>query len=156
MIDSYEWFKQEVFRITSIDLNSYKENQMKRRIDSLISRNKANDYHSYIEIIKKDREKLEEFVSYLTINVSEFWRNIEQWNVLEKTVLPMILKDDNLKVWSAACSTGDEPYSMVMLLSDYMPLSKVRIFATDIDKQILIKAKAGIYSASSIDSLNPK
>ena len=156
MIDSYENFKKEVLRITGIDLDSYKENQMKRRIDSLISRNKVSDYHSYIDIIKYDKDKYEEFVSYLTINVSEFWRNADQWKVLETKILPLLMCSEGIKIWSAACSTGDEPYSVVMLLSDYYPMSKIRIYATDIDKQILAKAKSGVYSASSLKGLPDK
>ncbi|MBR5789666.1 MAG: protein-glutamate O-methyltransferase CheR, partial [Lachnospiraceae bacterium] len=59
----------------------------------------------------------------------------------------------NLKIWSAACSTGDEPYSLVMALSRHLPLENIKIFATDIDKQVIAKAKVGLYSAKSIDNV---
>lgn len=153
MAESYEIFKKDILRLTGIDLDSYKENQMKRRIDSLIARNKLKNYNEYIDIIKNDRDKYEEFINYLTINVSEFWRNPGQWEVLENLVIPELLKRDNLKIWSAACSTGDEPYSLAMLLNKYIPLSKVRIFGTDIDKQVLQIAKTGIYSLKSLKGL---
>ena len=151
----YEQFKSQVYKLTKIDLSSYKEKQMKRRIDSLISRHKYTSYDEYVDAIKKDSVLFEEFVNYLTINVSEFWRNPEQWDVLEKKILPELIKESNgvLRVWSAACSTGDEPYSLVMLLSRFMPLSKIKIIATDIDKQVLEKAKAGLYSQKSIAGL---
>ncbi len=151
----YEQFKTQVYKLTKIDLSSYKEKQMKRRIDSLISRHKYSNYDEYINAIKKDSELFEEFVNYLTINVSEFWRNPEQWDVLEKKILPDLIKESNgmLRVWSAACSTGDEPYSLVMLLSRFMPLSKIKIIATDIDKQVLEKARAGLYSQKSLAGL---
>lgn len=98
---------------------------------------------------------LEEFVNYLTINVSEFYRNPEQWKVLESEILPELMKsgNKNLKIWSAACSTGDEPYSLAMVLSKYVPLSNINILATDIDKQVLEKAKLGLYAEKSLAGL---
>ena len=151
----YEQFKSQVFNLTKIDFCSYKEKQMKRRIDALIAKNKYPGYSEYVEGLKKDSKLFEEFVNYLTINVSEFWRNPEQWDILEKNVLPDLIKKSGktLKIWSAACSTGDEPYSLVMLLSRFMPLSNIKIIATDIDKQVLEKAKAGLYNEKSLAGL---
>ena len=151
----YEQFKEQVLALTKINLHMYKEKQMKRRIDSLIAKHKINGYKEYVDAIKKDSKLFEEFVNYLTINVSEFWRNPEQWKVLEEMVMPELIKSfgKNLKVWSAACSTGDEPYSLVMLLSKFMPLSNIKILATDIDKQVLEKARVGLYNEKSLVGL---
>lgn len=148
----YEWFKTEVFRLSSIDLNAYKERQMKRRIDSLISKNGFSDYETYIAALRDDKERYEEFINYLTINVSEFFRNTSQWDVLEKEVFPYLFErfSKDINVWSAACSTGDEPYSLAMVLSKFIPLNKVNILATDIDKQILAKAQMGLYNDKSV------
>lgn len=155
MANDYESFKKNILELTTIDLNAYKERQMKRRIDTLISRNKFSDYDSYVNELKHNQAVFDEFINYLTINVSEFYRNPQLWEVLEKEIFPpLIAKYGNgLKIWSAACSTGDEPYSLVMLLSKLMPLSKIKIIATDIDKQVIEKAKTGIYSAQSISGL---
>ena len=153
MAENYDIFKKNILRLTGINLDAYKENQMKRRIDSLIARNKLKDYDEYVDLIRNVREKYEEFVNYLTINVSEFWRNPGQWEVLENLIVPELLKLDNIKIWSAACSTGDEPYSIAMLLNKYIPLSKVRIFGTDIDKQVLQIARAGVYNLKSLKGL---
>ena len=148
----YEYFKKAVFELTKIDLNAYKEKQMKRRIDTLISKNNVVGYDKYVQILKTDKERFEEFVNYLTINVSEFYRNPDQWVLLDKEIFPELVKKfgKNLKIWSAACSTGDEPYSLVMALSRHIPLNQIRIIATDIDKQVIEKAKMGLYSAKSI------
>lgn len=153
MTDNYEYFKQQILQLTGIDLNCYKEGQMKRRIDALILRNKCNSYADYVMLIKRDSAKFEQFVNYLTINVSEFWRNPEQWNILEKDVLPQLLKKPAFKVWSAACSTGDEPYSLAMLFSKYLPINRINITATDIDKQVLAQANLGIYNEKSLKGL---
>ena len=155
MLIGYEAFKKDILWLTGIDLNAYREEQMKRRIDSLIARNRISSYTAYVDLLKKDREKFEQFVNFLTINVSEFYRNPAQWRVLEHEVFPALIHrfGKSLKIWSAACSTGDEPYSLVMALSRYVPLSNIQVIATDIDKQVLEKAKAGCYNEKSIVSV---
>lgn len=152
---NYEQFKEQVLRLTGIDLSAYKEKQMKRRIDALISKHKYTGYSDYVQVLKQKGDMFEEFVNYLTINVSEFWRNPEQWKILENEVVPMLMEKSgkSLKVWSAACSTGDEPYSLVMMLSKFMPLSSIKITATDIDKQVLEKARVGLYNEKSLAGL---
>ena len=152
MLDNYEKFKKDVYALTKIDLNCYKEKQMRRRIDTLINKNGITSYDAYVDLIKKDKEKFEQFVNFLTINVSEFYRNPEQWKILEGEVFPKLIKTygKNLKVWSAACSTGDEPYSLVMALSRQIPLANIKVIATDIDKQVLDKARMGLYNEKSI------
>lgn len=148
----YEQFKTAVFELTHIDLNCYKEKQMKRRIDTLIAKNGITGYAPYVELLRTNTKKFDEFVNYLTINVSEFYRNPEQWVYMDKQVIPQLLKSfgSKLKIWSAACSTGDEPYSLVMALSRHLPLNQISIYATDIDNQVLEKAKAGLYNAKSV------
>lgn len=155
MLNGYEDFKKDIFGLTKIDLNAYKEKQMKRRIDTLISKNNITSYKDYVALIKKDKEKFDQFVNFLTINVSEFYRNPEQWEILDKEVFPTLIQrfGKNLKIWSAACSTGDEPYSLVMALSKHIPLSQIKIIATDIDKQVLDKARMGLYNEKSIASV---
>lgn len=154
-MNTYEDLKKDVYSLTKIDLNFYKERQMKRRIDALIEKHKIVGYGNFVNELKKNKELFDEFVSYLTINVSEFYRNPEQWKILEQKALPYLFKKSGkrLKIWSAACSTGDEPYSLVMLLSRYMPLSDIKIYATDLDIQIMDKAKMGIYSDKSLKGL---
>lgn len=151
-MDNYEKFKKDVLSLTKIDLNSYKEKQMRRRIDTLIRKTNAKTYDEYVALLKKDKEIFEAFINFLTINVSEFFRNPDQWQILDKKIFPELIKrfGKNLKIWSAACSTGDEPYSLVMALSKHVPLNQIRIIATDIDKQVLEKARVGLYNAKSI------
>lgn len=152
MLKDYEKFKKDVLSLTSIDLNCYKEKQMRRRIDTLITKNSISSYDEYVALIKKDKQKFEEFVNFLTINVSEFYRNPDQWEILEKEVFPKLISKfgNNLKIWSAACSTGDEPYSLVMALSRLIPLNNIKVIATDIDKQVLDTARMGLYKDKSI------
>jgi chemotaxis protein methyltransferase CheR len=153
-MEGYEKFKEQVFKMTGLDLSLYKERQMKRRIESLIKRHQIDSYESYFKVLKSDKEVFDEFINYLTINVSEFFRNPGQWDILIKTVIPELTKSKKrIKVWSAACSTGEEPYTLVMALSRVFPLSEIKILAADIDKEAINKAKAGIYSKKSIENV---
>lgn len=155
MAYDYEYLKKEVLALTAIDLGSYKEKQMKRRIDTLIAKHKIVGYDKYVQALKTDKALFEEFVSYITINVSEFYRNPDQWKILDEKIIPELIGrfGKNLKIWSAACSTGDEPYSLVMALSKYIPLNQIKILATDLDKQVIAKAKMGLYTEKSIVSV---
>ena len=141
--------------MTKIDLNSYKERQMKRRIEALIMKHGINSYTEYVQKLNSDKAAFDEFINYITINVSEFYRNPEQWMLLEKEVFPYLFNQfgKELKIWSAACSTGDEPYSLVMLLLKFLPADKIKIIATDIDKTVMEKAKAGLYHEKSLKAL---
>ncbi len=152
MVYDYEYFKKEVFALTKIDLNAYKEKQMKRRIDTLIAKHKVTGYDKFVGKLRDDKAVFDDFVNYLTINVSEFYRNPEQWRLMDKEIIPELIGrfGKNLKVWSAACSTGDEPYSLVMAFSKHIPLNQINIIATDIDKQVIEKAKVGLYNEKSI------
>lgn len=150
--DNYEKFKRDVYALAKIDLNAYKEKQMRRRINTLITKNEIKTYDEYVNLIKRDKNKFDQFINFLTINVSEFYRNPEQWKILETEVFPKLIQKfgKNLKIWSAACSTGDEPYSLVMALSRHLPLTNIHIIATDIDKQVLDTARMGLYNSKSI------
>lgn len=153
-MEGYERFKGQVYKLTGLDLSLYKERQMKRRIESLIKRREMNSYEAYFRALQSQKEVFDEFINYLTINVSEFFRNPEQWDILIKTVVPELRKrKKRIKVWSAACSTGEEPYTLVMALSRLMPLSDIRILAVDIDKEAINKAKMGVYSKKSIENV---
>lgn len=172
MLDNYDYLKTQLYKLTKINVDAYKERQMKRRIDTFINRQntqidflkgtikelsdkeleKKFSYVSFIKKIKSDQKLMNKFIDYLTINVSEFFRNPKQWKQLEKSILPYLFKSfgKDLRIWSAACSTGDEPYSLVMILSKIMPLSRIRIYATDIDESAIEKAKLGIYNTNSL------
>lgn len=155
MIYDYDEFKVDVYKLTNINLSLYKERQMKRRIESLMKRSGYSNYRDYFAALKTDDKILRAFVSYLTINVSEFYRNPNQWEVFEKEMIPYLMKEygNQLCIWSAACSTGDEPYTIAMLLAKYMPLNRFKVIATDIDEDVLQFAKEGFYMKRSLERL---
>lgn len=141
---NWESFKAKWLRTAGIDLNLYKPTQMHRRINNFMERNGTNDYDKFLEMLAKDKELYKKFFEHLTINVTEFFRTPEKFDELEKTMIPMLLKKSpKLNIWSAGCSVGAEPYSLAMMLNDITPGVTHRILATDLDAEILAKAKAG-------------
>ncbi|MCF6465130.1 CheR family methyltransferase [Clostridium sp. Cult2] len=157
-MNKYEIFKKNINDLINIDLNYYKEKQMKRRITSLMNRNGFDDFNKYFQELKSDKVLLDQFINYLTINVSEFYRNPSQWRVLKTDILPNLIDKVKrpLKIWSSACSTGEEPYSLVMLMSNFYPLDEIKILATDIDVGAIEKAKTSIYSEKALVNLPVK
>lgn len=150
-MDGYQEFTVRIKDLCKIDLAEYKEKQMRRRIESLIKRNGLNDYDSYFKLLTNSNRHLKEFLDYITINVSEFFRNPIQWSVLENEILPMLIsKKKRLKIWSSACASGEEPYSVALLLVKMGILVNAEIIATDIDAKALEQARKGIYPQKSV------
>ncbi|OIJ15851.1 chemotaxis protein CheR [Anaerobacillus arseniciselenatis] len=150
-MDDYQRFIENIKGKTGIDLSLYKEAQMKRRLTSLRDKRGFNDFHSYFNSMIKSHELFDELLERMTINVSEFYRNPKRWEVFEKKILPRLMENSKrVKIWSAACSTGEEPYTLAMILSKYTTPSNISILATDLDRAILERAKVGFYTDRSI------
>lgn len=151
----FDYFKDRVHSTFNIDLAGYKETQLKRRTGNLMSRRGITDYLAYYQLLKQDPDAFQEFMDYLTINVTEFFRDPRMFELLEREVLPELLaRRSFLKIWSAACSNGAEPYSLVMVLEDLAPGCHYRIEATDIDTKILEVARKGSYSADLLKNVS--
>jgi len=147
----YELFVDKIKKLTGIDLAQYKEAQMKRRLTTLRMKKGHSSFASFFEEIAADKNVLYEFLDRMTINVSEFWRNPNRWEVVEQKIVPDLLKETGrIKCWSAACSTGEEPYTLAMILAKHGVLNHSVLLATDIDEGALAKAKAGIYAERSL------
>ncbi|MET4560972.1 CheR family methyltransferase [Lysinibacillus parviboronicapiens] len=150
-MSDYEQFVEGIKRKTGIDLALYKEAQMKRRLTSLYEKKGYRNFFDFLKALEQDRDLMNEFLDRMTINVSEFYRNGKRWEVLQKKIFPKLLQSNKrLKIWSAACSTGEEPYSLAMVLSQLVPLSQVQIIATDLDENVIQKAKLGVYPERSL------
>lgn len=147
----YIKFVDSIKRKTGIDLAAYKEAQMKRRLTSLYEKKGFKNFVDFFQALDKDRDLLNEFLDRMTINVSEFYRNAKRWDVLEQKIFPKLLaQNKRLKIWSAACSTGEEPYTTAMVLSNHLSLSQISILATDLDENAIQRAKVGIYPERSL------
>ncbi|MDZ5471204.1 protein-glutamate O-methyltransferase CheR (plasmid) [Bacillus sp. 31A1R] len=154
MSQDYLQFIASIKKKTGIDLALYKEAQMKRRLISLYEKKGFKSFDDFYQAISRNTELLNEFLDRMTINVSEFYRNGKRWEVLEQRLLPKLLgQNKKLKIWSAACSTGEEPYTLAMIMSKFMPLSQVQILATDLDENVIKRAKVGAYPERSLNEV---
>ncbi|MEJ5257109.1 MAG: protein-glutamate O-methyltransferase CheR [Fervidobacterium sp.] len=152
--DQFEWFVGKIKETMGLDLSGYKPERMKRRIEMLIRKYNCKSYKEYFDLIMKDNKKKDEFLDKLTINVTEFFRNPEKWEELKKTFLPELLKESGarFKAWSAGCSSGEEPYTLAILLEELKAPPTAKVLATDIDMGVLTRAQIGEYEERSMVS----
>jgi len=152
--DDYLWFCEQVLRKTGLDLQQYKRPQMERRLRSMAERVSARNLEEYWTILEKDHQLFTQFIDRITINVSELFRNPEKFEELRQVILPEISRlGSPLKVWSAGCSYGAEPYSLAILLEEIRPLS-YHILATDVDETILNKAREGYFAPEDMRNVS--
>lgn len=159
MMDDKDWasFKKKLNAKTGIDLDLYKEPQMKRRIGNLVTRAGMDSYVAYFDKAAQNKEEFAAFIEYLTINVSEFFRNQEKFSDLEEDIIPHLLKESpKLNIWSAGCSIGAEPYSLAIIMKEMTPSTRHRILASDLDVEILAKAKQGHYVENELKAMQPQ
>lgn len=152
----FDWFVSEVKKKLDLDLAGYKPHRVKRRTDILLRKNRIETYKEYMKFILSDEDKKDEFLDKLTINVTEFFRNPEKWNALLKKYIPMKLKETGprLKIWSAGCSSGEEPYTWAILLEE-LNARQAKITASDIDSGVLTKARRGLYEKRALENTDP-
>lgn len=144
-------FIKKVKQYSAIDLSQYKEAQMKRRLTTLYTKKGFGSFSAFFDAMVRDKELYYEFLDRMTINVSEFWRNPNRWEVLESKFIPeMARASRRLKCWSAACSTGEEPYTLAMIMAELGVLESSQLLATDIDEGALEKARRAIYPDRSL------
>jgi chemotaxis protein methyltransferase CheR len=152
--DEYIFLKSRIHKLIGIDLNCYKSQQMRRRLSFFIERTNNLDINSYCHLLEQDLPQLNKLRDFLTINVTEFFRDEWAFKELKTNILPDLITRNKLKIWSAGCSDGGEPYSIAMILKEfsinYIPI----ILATDIDEISLLKASAGgPYTGDSIRNM---
>lgn len=150
-MDEFEWFVNAFRALTGIDLSHYKRPQMERRLTSLRDRRGYSDFPSYVQAMRGKPELLDELLDRMTINVSEFFRNPERWKDLQAVVQGM---GQSIQAWSAACSTGEEPYSLAILLAEMNV--RATILATDIDLRVLDKARRGEYVQTQLREVDDR
>ncbi|MGJ3235059.1 CheR family methyltransferase [Marivirga sp.] len=138
------------------DFTNYAMSSFRRRILRIMELYKFGSADLLIKRLKDDRSFFDEFIAEITVNVTEMFRDPPFWRELRDNVIPNILLNHNtISIWHAGCSSGEEVFSMAILLKEMGILDKAKIIATDIDKIILEKAKKGHYSMKNME-LNEK
>jgi chemotaxis protein methyltransferase CheR len=139
----YEYLKRQIASLLDIDIDAYKSRQMRRRLTTFVQSRAGDSPAPFLRRLAEDAEALSDLREMLTINVTEFFRDGAQFETLERTVLPELLKKRlQLRVWSAGCSRGHEPYSVAIMLDELGAAARSLIVATDLDRGALRIAKA--------------
>ena len=138
------------------DFTNYAMSSFRRRIQRILELYKFGSVTMLIKRLKEDREFFDEFISEVTVNVTEMFRDPSFWRELRDHIIPNILLNHNtISIWHAGCSSGEEVFSMAILLKEMDMLDKAKIIATDIDTSILDRARKGAYPIKNMD-LNEK
>ena len=145
------------------DFSGCRPSMVERRLEKRLLLTKCknlNEYHNYLQ---GQADELDQLIDILTINVSRFFRNTLTFEYLSDRILPVLVHenekspDPSLRVWSAGCATGEEPYSVAILINELLEKEKkildITIFATDIDNKILKQAQKAIYPFASIKGI---
>lgn len=151
----FEIFKKKVHASYELDLNAYKRPQMERRLRSIMEKCGATTFQRYFALLQNDKALLDEFLDKVTINVSELFRNPEHFDILKNTIIPELLRDHkDLKIWSAGCSYGAEPYTLAIILDELIPGASYSILATDIDSKMLLRAQKGVFQEQEVRNVS--
>ncbi len=139
---------------------------LKRRIGRWVAKTGSSGYREYFEYLQQHTAELSHLIDVLTINVSRFFRDTLVFDTFGKIILPALIqekqaqKEPTLRIWSAGCATGEEPYSIAMLLQEFFkkepPTFNLSLFATDIDNKSLSCARQAKYSPESIQNITVK
>jgi chemotaxis methyl-accepting protein methylase len=147
--------KEQIRRDVGFYCDGYKEHCLRRRIAVRMRARGIHSYADYANLLLADAQEYQKLRDAVTINVSKFYRNPEVWKVLEQKVVPGLFEADrDIRIWSAGCAAGEEPYSIAIMLREYAAatnqlerLARFDVLGTDIDQASLQTAQRGEYSA---------
>jgi len=156
-VNSYQEFIKAFKEKSGLDLKAYKQNQMERRIRTFLDTHKYDNFGAFLKALDSDKLLYDKFFKHLTINVSQFFRDPKQWEFIRENLIPNYLNTKKaLKIWSAGCSGGQEPYSLAIMLLEHFPNIRFSILAVDIDDNVLQQAKLGFYRENDLISTPPE
>ncbi|KNZ41173.1 chemotaxis protein CheR [Acetobacterium bakii] len=149
---------------TGHDFSQYKTSTILRRIERRMAVHLIDSKDEYLKFLQQTPFEVEELFRDILIGVTNFFRDPKAFQVLEEEVIPILFidktPDAQIRVWSTGCSTGEEAYSIAILIQEHMDLLKenytVKVFGTDIDSQAIATARAGLYSGSIAADMSPE
>ena len=151
----FQNLKGLIIQHLSLDCHQYKDSYLKRRLAVRMRARGVEGFDNYADLLRVDPIEHDQLMHDLTINVTQFFRDEAVFRVLENDVLPLLIyhkvmdEDQSINIWSAGCSSGEEPYSIAILMKELLGEEfdnfSTKIIASDIDKGVLEKASEGIY-----------
>ena len=158
----FEHIRDIVGDRTGIVLSDHKIDMVYGRLSRRLRQLGIKKFAEYLSRLSDDDQELIEFTNALTTNLTSFFREPHHFEYLKQTCLPQILKnrpDKKLRIWSAGCSTGEEPYTIAMTIKEAMASYynwDVKILATDLDSNVVNRARSGIYSQDKVNGVDDR
>jgi chemotaxis protein methyltransferase CheR len=149
--ENLDFFLEEIYLKYGYDYRGYQKKHLKRRIEHFYNEERYERFADLKEDVLTKRKVFEELFLDLSINVTTFFRNPKVFETLRQEIKERFLDNNSIKIWCAGCSSGEEPYSIAILLKELGVLEKSLIYATDINDVILEYAKNGAYSKKSFE-----
>ncbi len=153
--DEYVRFCEGIHTLAGLDLMQYKRPQMERRLRTFSQRLGIASLTQYLALLQRDAQELDRFLDRVTINVSQLWRNPEQWGGLAGEVIPELAAARRIRIWSAGCSYGAECYTAAAVCLEGAPQARIEVKGTDIDTRMLERARAGLFSEEDARTAPP-
>jgi len=159
----FEKYRGLIYQESGITFTMANRSILESRLKEQLRGKGIDSVRTYFSTISTDKEEMKSFLDSITTNLTRFFRNQPHFDAFENYVIPELINKikkggagNTLKIWSAGCSTGEEPYTIAMLLSEILPPSwKFDILASDISLKCLMAAKEGFYSESKIEGIPP-
>ncbi|MFJ1455756.1 CheR family methyltransferase [Nocardia sp. N2S4-5] len=144
------------------DFTGYKRSSLARRIRKRMTEVRIGDYGDYRDYLETNADEFRSLFNTILINVTSFFRDLEAWHFLQREVLPELLAGlepgQEIRIWSAGCSSGEEAYSPAIALAEVLGIDeaveRVKIYGTDVDEEALRDARTGMYSAKALEPLS--
>ena len=159
-IEAFKLFQKLVYNETGISLAEHKRTLVQTRLRKWLSEFNLANYEELYEKIANDKgeQMIMLLINAITTNVTSFFREENQWIYLQNNISELVSKKktNKIRIWSSACSSGQEPYSLIMFLMEYLPNFNnwdIKILATDISDDILVKAKKGVYTYKDVENM---
>lgn len=153
--EGFESVTEFVERNLHFATSHYNDSYLQRRIKSRMRRTRTENYREYLELLQSDEEEHQQLLDALSINVTGFFRNPDVWDGIRSVLEEKAATSDQLRIWSAACADGREPYSLAMLALDDPAIDdeKVSIIGSDINERALNLAREGVYESNHTSDL---
>ncbi|MEA2099773.1 MAG: protein-glutamate O-methyltransferase CheR [Campylobacterota bacterium] len=146
-------FQKIIFKEAGIDINDKKKLLVQSRLLKRILHYKLKSYTDYIRLIQLNKQEMNEMVNLITTNETYFFREIEHFEFLQRVIVPKHPYKSKFRVWSAAASVGAEAYSTAMILDSIMASTDWEIVGTDINSEVIKKARVGLYPESWVQKI---
>ncbi|WP_027931944.1 CheR family methyltransferase [Amycolatopsis thermoflava] len=159
--EGFEAILEYLKETRGFDFTGYKRSSLMRRVGRRMSVISCEDYGDYLDHLQANSDEFGALFNTILINVTNFFRDPDAWDYLQSDIVPMILAerspDDQIRVWSAGCASGEEAYSLAIVLAEVLGLEqfrqRVKIYATDVDEEALAQARQAAYTAKDVEDL---